>query len=106
MRAGARAGWDCESCRRHGLERKRRCGFLPDEERGEARIVWGRGQVSTEQCPKSMITGESLSLIEEFFVRRRLGIPETMDTDGRKIDAFLILREQVEREERDDTSEY
>ena len=53
-----------------------------------------------------MITGESLALIEAFLVRRRLGIVETMDTDGRKIDAFLILREQVEREERDDTSEY
>ena len=48
-----RAGWNCDSCRQHGLEVKRRCGFLPDEKRGEPRIVWGRKQTQTEECPKS-----------------------------------------------------
>ena len=42
-------------------------------ERGEPRIVWGRKQTQTEECPKSLVTGESLALLEEFFVRRRLG---------------------------------
>jgi hypothetical protein len=50
-----------------------------------------------------MVTAESLSLLEEFFVRRRLGISDGMETPGRKIDAFLILREEMEREERDVT---
>ena len=95
-----RAGWDCESCRRNGLEVKRRCGFLPEERRGSPRIVWGRGQVQSQECPKSFVTGDSLALLEEYFVRRRLGIPDSMETEARKTDAFLILRDLMEWEER------
>lgn len=99
-----RTGWDCDSCRRHGLEAKRRCGFLPREQSTEPAIVWGRKQVQTGECPKSLITGESTALLEEFFVRRALGIKECLDTEARKVDAFLILRDQIEREEKDGTT--
>jgi hypothetical protein len=100
-----RAGWDCGTCRTNGLERKRRCGFLPAEQRGEARIVWGRRQVQAQECPKSFVTGESMALLEEFFVRRRLGLPGSMDMDARKTDAFVILSDLMEREERDGTTQ-
>ena len=40
---GAIAGWKCEQCRRQGLEARRRCGFLPEAQRGAARVVWARG---------------------------------------------------------------
>ncbi len=96
-----RSGWNCDSCRRTGLEKKRRCGFLPAGERGEPRIVWGRKQTYAEECPKSFVTGESLALVEEFFVRRRLGIGDSMETEARRVDAFLILRDEMDREERD-----
>ncbi len=99
-----RAGWDCDACRRNGLEKKRRCGFLPAEERGGPRLVWARKRTKSEECPKSFVTGDSLSLLEEFFVRRRLGMPDGMEMTARKADAFLILREEMEREERDVTS--
>lgn len=99
-----RAGWDCDACRKNGLEVKRRCGFLPAEGRGEPRLVWARKRARAEECPKSLITGESLALLEEFFVRRRLGMVDGMETPARKVDAFLILREEMEREERDVTS--
>jgi len=46
-----------------------------------------------------LITGQSLSLIEEFFTGRRLGIPLSLETDARKADAFLILQEEMEREQ-------
>jgi len=110
--SGDRDGWNCASCRRHGLETSRRCGFLPEEQRGEPRIVWGRGQTRTDECPKSMITGDSLALLEEFFVRQRLGIQgsfeikDALETDARKVDAFLILRDEMEREERDGASQH
>lgn len=99
-----RAGWDCDTCRKNGLEKKRRCGFLADAGERPARLVWIRKRAQSEECPKSAITGESLSLLEEFFVRRRLGMTEGMETPARKVDAFLILREEMEREERDVTS--
>lgn len=83
----------------------RRCGFLKPAERGEPRIVWGRRQVTSDECPKSLVSGESMALVEEFFVRRRLGIGDTLDLDARKVDAFLILRELMEREESDGTTQ-
>lgn len=43
--------------------------------------------------------------MEEFIVRRRLGIGDTLDLDAKKVDAFLILREQMEREEADGTTQ-
>ncbi len=100
-----RAGWDCDSCKRNGLEKKRRCGFLAAEQRGEPRIVWGRRQVSSQECPKSFVTGESMALLEEFFVGRRLGIPDSLESEARKVDAFVILRDLMEREERDGTTQ-
>jgi hypothetical protein len=99
------SGWNCDTCRRNGLESKRRCGFIAEELRGEQRIVWGRRQVHTEECPRSFIRGGSTSLVEEFIVRRRLGIGDTLDLDAKKVDAFLILREQMEREEADGTTQ-
>ena len=99
------SGWNCDTCRRNGLESKRRCGFIAGELRGEPRIVWGRRQVHTEECPKSFIRSESTALVEEFVVRRRLGISDTLDLDAKKVDAFLILREQMEREEADGTTQ-
>lgn len=100
-----RTGWDCDSCRRNGLEKSRRCGFLPESERGEPRIVWGRRQVTSQECPKSAVNGETLALLEEFLVARRLGTPADRNDDARKVDAFLILKEQMEREERDVTTD-
>jgi len=99
-----RAGWDCDACRKNGLETKRRCGFIASEARGEPRLVWVRKRANTDECPKSLVTGESLALLEEFFVRRRLGMVDGMETPSRKVDAFLILREEMEREEKDVTS--
>jgi hypothetical protein len=95
------------SCRQHGLEAKRRCGFLAVEQRGAPRVVWGRKQTQAEECPKSLVTGESLALLEEFFVRRRLGIHEPLEQmEARRVDAFLILRDEMEREERDGEAQY
>ena len=68
--------------------------------------MWGRKNTQAEECPKSLVTGESLALVEEFFVRRRLGIPDSLDTEARKVDAFLILRDEMEREERDGASQH
>ncbi|HEY3825829.1 MAG TPA: hypothetical protein VGL82_14795 [Bryobacteraceae bacterium] len=85
---------------------KRRCGFLSEEQRGESRIVWGRKQMQVQECPKSLITGDSLALLEEFFVKRRLGMNDSLETEARKVDAFLILRDEMEREERDGASQH
>lgn len=68
--------------------------------------MWGRKGARAEECPKSMITGESLALVEEFLVRRRLGIAQSVDLPARKVDAFLILQDEMEREERDGKTQH
>ena len=68
--------------------------------------MWGRKRVQSEECPKSLVTGESMALLEEFLVRRRLGIPDSLENEARKTDAFLILRDLMEREEQDGTSQH
>jgi len=68
------------------------------EARGPARLVWARRGVSLDQCPKAYITQESLSLLEEFFVRRRLGRFEAEQLSARQIDAFMILEKELAAE--------
>jgi len=64
-------------------------------------MVWARKNASAEECPRSAVTGASLGLVEDFFVRRRLGIRGVSELEARSVDAFLILQNEVEREERD-----
>ena len=73
---------------------RRRCGFLAAEKRGPKKIVWVRGRVSSEECPKSLVTGESLALLEEFFVRRRLGMVDGMETPARKVESTDSRRQR------------
>jgi hypothetical protein len=54
--------------------------------------------VSLTTCPKSYITGDSITLVEEYFVRRRVGRPNLEEMAARTADAFLILEEAVEME--------
>lgn len=63
--------------------------------------MWARRDVFLTRCPKAYITAESRTLVEEFFVRRRLGGLELGKLSGRQVDAFLILEEAVAVEIRD-----
>jgi len=90
--------WKCDACRRSGLELKRRCGWIPAAQQTTPHVVWARKQVSTDVCPKSLITGESISFIEDFLARKRLGLAVTEEISARKAEAFLSLEEQWELE--------
>jgi hypothetical protein len=63
-------------------------------------VVWARKGVWTGSCPKSYITAESEGLVEEFFVRRRLGGMEFEALEARKAEAFVILEQAVSGETR------
>lgn len=81
-----------------GLSMKRRCGWIPAALETPPRVVWARKEVATDTCPKSLITGQSVTWMEEFLVWRRLGqaLPDT--ADARTVEAFLILQEETTRE--------
>ena len=88
-------------CRKSGLERKRHCGWLGLGEQPKTATVWARKRIALSVCPKSYITAESISLLDEFAVRRRLGRVDVTNLSGRQVDAFLILEEAVAEEIRD-----
>jgi hypothetical protein len=54
-----------------------------------------------EECPKSYITGESASLLEEFWVRKRIGGGMRMEElSARQVEAFVILEKALSEEKR------
>ena len=95
------AGWKCDTCRRSGLEKKRGCGWLPSGERKQAAPVWARKYIALETCPKSTVTAESQSLVEEFLVRRRLRGLDWEGLSARQVEAFVILEKAFAAEMED-----
>ena len=92
------AGWKCGSCRQAGLEMKRRCGWMPAALETPEKVVWARKRVSTGTCPTSLISAQSLTWIEQFWVWRRLGPSYPGELSAREIEAFLILEKEAQEE--------
>jgi hypothetical protein len=90
------AGWECDACRKAGLEKKRACGWL--DAPADGRVVWARGGVALTRCPKSTITGESEALVEEFLVRRKLGGFPVSELSAREAEAFVVLESALTEE--------
>ena len=63
--------------------------------------VWVRKRIAISTCPKSYISAESYVLVEEFFVRRRLGGIRAAELSARQAEAFVILEHELESERRD-----
>lgn len=63
--------------------------------------VWARREVALGTCPKSYITAESMTLVEEFAIRRRLGGFDTAELTARQAEAFAMLEEALGEEIKD-----
>lgn len=87
------ARWKCEPCRRSGLDRERRCAHLAGGGPPGERPVWSRHGVVALRCPKSLITAESLTWIEEYRAWKVLGGPGYEEMNARRAAAFLTLEE-------------
>jgi hypothetical protein len=62
-----------------------------DQPAGQHRPVWTRKEIILDMCPKSYITAESNTLVEEFLVRRRLGAFDLDRMSARQVEAFAVL---------------
>jgi hypothetical protein len=91
--------WKCDDCRKSGLEHKRRCGWLPEAERGARRVVWARRQTAVEECPRSHITANSEALLEGFHAFRVFGGAEPHAMPARLVDAICILEQELRSEQ-------
>ncbi len=82
------------------MDRKRRCGFLADAERGPLVTVWTGGGVGVTECPKPIISSFSLMCLEGFFAMK-VGKVLT-DVEGKVVDGWQVLAEELRKEEHDD----
>jgi hypothetical protein len=89
------ASWRCDVCRSNGLERKRRCGFLPIEDRRTDTVVWAKNGVLAPSCPRSYITAQSLAWIEQFLLWKLAGRGDYLKINARMADAFSVLESEV-----------
>jgi hypothetical protein len=92
------AAWKCDECRKAGLEKRRRCAWACAAESGVGRIVWGRKQVAATRCPKSIITAESMYLLDEFNVWKRCPGAPLHALPARVVDAILMLDNEFRAE--------
>jgi hypothetical protein len=63
-------------------------------------VVWARKGVGIGSCPKSVVTPESVGLVEEFLVRRKLGGVGFGELSARQVEAFVVLEKELEGERR------
>ena len=67
---------------------------------GPQGVVWARRDAATGSCPRSYVTTESVGLLEEFLVRRQLGGMACEQLDARKVEAFIVLERELDKERR------
>ncbi|MBZ5603326.1 MAG: hypothetical protein LAO79_13580 [Acidobacteriia bacterium] len=56
-------------------------------------MVWARGRVGAEECPKSLVTAQSVEWVERFWLWKFSG-GALSDMKARDGDAFLILEKE------------
>ena len=65
----------------------------------ESRPVWGRSHVHTFSCPKSFITADSLTVLEEYGAWKRAGGVSYLDLEARALEAFTLLDSELLKEQ-------
>ena len=98
---GNKAAWSCDVCRKSGLERKRRCGWLVNDDVASSSIVWARGRTTLATCPTSTITSESVALLEEFHAWKLLGAGSVYELPARLVEAIFVLENELRTENND-----
>ena len=61
-------------------------------------MVWSRKRVIATQCPKSLVTVESLAWIDEFHAWKLCGGGDYRTWSARQWDAFSILEQALAAE--------
>jgi hypothetical protein len=64
-------------------------------------VVWARKHISTDECPKTEITAESVGFIEIFQARKTLRGANVESLPARTVEAMLLLENELQRERND-----
>ena len=88
-------------CRKSGLERRRRCGWLENASPSEKQVIWARGRIWLTTCPTSYITSESIALLEEFHAWKLFGTIDYHRLPARVVQAICVLENELRSEAND-----
>ena len=80
----------------------RRCGYLAEGERGPEAVVWARRGVQARECPQSLVSAQSAAMVERFLIWNLAGGRLGLGMLAREAEAMLLLRQELEKEKRDD----
>ena len=89
--------WRCDTCRKAGLEKRRRCGWLPHEA-SAPEVVWARRQIAVDSCPTSYVTAASLEFLETFHALKLFGTRDYRALPARQVEASMILENELRSE--------
>jgi hypothetical protein len=64
----------------------------------DPRPVWSRSRVHTFNCPKSFITADSVTLLEEYWAWKRAGGVSYLALEARALEAFALLDSELRKE--------
>ena len=78
----------------------RNCAWSEMERPARPRAVWARGGVYSTNCPKSVITGQSLYYLEQFRYWKECGGGGLWHMDAKAADAVMLLEQawQLEKQ--------
>lgn len=62
------------------------------------RPVWARSQIICTQCPKSLISADSLSFLEQFHTWKAAGRGSLLSVEAKSADAILTLEHEWQKE--------
>jgi hypothetical protein len=57
-------------------------------------VVWARGQAAAEECPKSLITPESVMMVERYWAWSAAGGGDLIAMTAREAEAVLTLEQE------------
>lgn len=78
--------------------RIRKCAWAFPNEATDKKAVWARKSVTCERCPKSVVTAESLTYLEQFSVWKQLGGQSLWEFDAKAADAMILLDQEWQKE--------
>ena len=76
----------------------RNCAWLNGAEEESRRAVWARSGVISCHCPKSVITPQSMSWLEQFRIWKAFGGGTPWEREAKAAEAFLVLEKALEAE--------
>jgi hypothetical protein len=60
--------------------------------------VWARHGASVAECPRSYISGESLTLLEHYYAGKYFGVADMYALPARTVDAICTVEREVNEE--------